>query len=119
MECNRFSIFDFRLPIADLKSFQRGPSLKANAHAVQLWRAIHNVAHKMTHFLPSCFFAAATTWSGSNPNFLCNSLSGAEAPNVFIPTTYPEAPTYRSHPKVEACSTATRAFTFGGSTLSR
>jgi hypothetical protein len=46
-----------------------------------------SAAHKMTHFLPSCFFAAATTWSGSNPNFLCNSLSGAEAPNVFIPTT--------------------------------
>ena len=40
-----------------------------------------------THFFPSCCLAAATTWSGSNPNFLCNSLSGAEAPKVFMPTT--------------------------------
>lgn len=40
-----------------------------------------------THFLSSCCLAAPTTCSGSNPNFLCNSLSGAEAPKVFMPTT--------------------------------
>jgi len=40
-----------------------------------------------TYFVLSCSLAAATTWSGSNPNFVCNSLSGAEAPNVFMPTT--------------------------------
>src|SRR5262245_21263682 len=36
-----------------------------------------------------------------------------------MPMTRPELPTYRSHPNVEACSTATRAVTPGGSTLSR
>src|SRR2546427_10676637 len=69
--------------------------------------------------LPNCSFAAATTRSGSKPNFLWSSLRGAEAPKVFIPITWPEVPTYRSHPNVDACSTATRAFTLGGSTLSR
>src|ERR1700731_4288799 len=73
----------------------------------------------MDHFLCNCSLAAATTPSGSKPNFLCSSLSGAEAPKVFIPITWPDVPTYRSQPKVEACSTATRAFTLGGSTLSR
>src|ERR1700750_1476355 len=74
---------------------------------------------KQFHALPSCFLAAVATWSGSNPNFLCNSFNGAEAPNVFMPTMKPVEPTYRSHPKVDACSTAPRAFTLGGSTLSR
>jgi len=31
-------------------------------------------------------------------------LEGAESPNVSIPMMRPDAPTYRSHPKVEACS---------------
>src|SRR6516164_8372051 len=31
--------------------------------------------------------------SGSNPNLRCNSLSGADAPKVFIPTTLPVGPT--------------------------
>ena len=41
------------------------------------------------YFLPRTAFAAATTWSGSNPKCLCNSLSGAEAPNVFMPMMRP------------------------------
>ena len=45
------------------------------------------------HFLPSSSFAAAATRSGSKPNFFCSSLSGAEAPNVFMPMTRPDAPT--------------------------
>ena len=49
----------------------------------------------MAHVLLSCALAAAATWSGSNPNFLWSSLSGAEAPKVFIPITWPEVPTYR------------------------
>ena len=32
--------------------------------------------------------------------FLCSSLSGGEAPNVFMPMTRPESPTYRSQPKI-------------------
>src|SRR5215467_6576947 len=43
--------------------------------------------------LPSCCLAAETTWSGSKPNFFCSSLSGAEAPKVFMPMTRPELPT--------------------------
>src|SRR5262249_52043974 len=57
--------------------------------------------------------------SGSKPNLICSSLSGADAPNVFIPIIRPELPTYRSHPKVDACSIEIRAVTFAGSTLSR
>ncbi len=71
----------------------------------------------MPYALPNSSLAAATTRSGSKPNFLWSSLGGAEPPKVFIPITWPEVPTYRSHLKVEACSTATRAFTLGGSTL--
>jgi len=44
-------------------------------------------------YLPSNSFAAAATCSGSNPNFLCSSLSGAEAPKVFMPMTRPDRPT--------------------------
>src|SRR5260370_3805631 len=71
------------------------------------------------HLLPSTSLAGETTWSGSNPKCFWSSLRGAEAPNVFIPMIRPDVPTYRSHPKVEACSTATRAVTLGGSTVSR
>src|SRR5712692_5843308 len=63
--------------------------------------------------------AASTTCSAVNPNFVWSSLRGAEAPNVCIPMTSPPAPTYRLQPKVEACSTPTRAPTAGGSTASR
>jgi hypothetical protein len=31
-------------------------------------------------------------------------LSGADAPNGFMPMMRPDLPTYRSHPKVDACS---------------
>src|SRR2546428_5239482 len=43
--------------------------------------------------LPNCALAAATTRSGSKPNFLWSSFNGAEAPNVFIPITEPDVPT--------------------------
>src|SRR5580700_652449 len=69
-------------------------------------------------FFLSIFFATATTWSGSKPKCFCNSLRGAEAPNVFMQTSCPPRPTYRSQPKLEACSSATRAVTCGGNTLS-
>ena len=53
------------------------------------------------HFLPSCSFAyfsqllfrAATRCSGSKPNFRWSSLSGAEAPKVFMPMMSPDVPT--------------------------
>jgi 1,4-alpha-glucan branching enzyme len=48
---------------------------------------ITQITAARSHYLPSCFFAASTIRSGSNPNFLCNSLSGADAPNVFMPIT--------------------------------
>jgi hypothetical protein len=50
------------------------------------------------YLLPSSSLAAAATWSGSKPNFLWSSLSGAEAPNVFMPMMRPAVPTYRSRP---------------------
>jgi hypothetical protein len=43
-------------------------------------------------------------------------LSEADTPKIFIPMIRPDRPTYRSHPKVEPCSTATRAVTPGGKT---
>src|SRR4051794_38765937 len=70
----------------------------------------------ITHHLESISFANSTTLSGSNPNFLWSSLSGADAPNVSIPIIRPDEPTYRSHPKVEACSIAMRAVTPAGKT---
>src|ERR1700732_2201986 len=63
--------------------------------------------------------APATTASGVNPNRFCNSLSGAEAPNVRMPRLFPAWPTYCDQPKVDACSTEMRAETLCGSTLSR
>src|SRR5262249_51423035 len=73
----------------------------------------------VAHGLPRSSLAASQTRSRSNPNFFCSSFSGADAPNVFMPMTRPALPTYRSHPNVDACSTATRAVTDGGRTLSR
>src|SRR5262249_23139009 len=49
--------------------------------------------------------ATSTTCSTVNPNFFCSSLSGAEAPKEPIPIMAPVCPTYRSQPKVAACST--------------
>ena len=63
--------------------------------------------------------ATCATRSGVNPNFSRRCFSGADAPNVSMPMIAPPSPTYRSHPKVDACSIATRAFTDGGSTSSR
>ena len=48
---------------------------------------------RRAHVLPSCAFAAAATWSGSKPNFLWSSLSGADAPNVCMPIMRPALPT--------------------------
>ena len=76
-------------------------------------------AHSVTSLRATCCLAAATTFSTVKPNFFCNSLSGAEAPKVFMPMLCPSMPTYRAQPNVEACSTDTRAVTAGGSTCSR
>jgi len=42
---------------------------------------------------PSISNAVVTTRSGSKPNLCCSSLSGAEAPKVFMPMMRPAAPT--------------------------
>src|ERR1700693_1454665 len=68
---------------------------------------------------PNWALAAATTWSLVNPNCCCSTFSGADAPKVFIPRIAPVNPVYFVQPQVEACSTATRAVTEGGSTVSR
>ena len=49
--------------------------------------------HCAAYFLCNSSFDTSTTQSGSKPNFFCNSLSGADAPNVFIPITRPDCPT--------------------------
>src|SRR5262249_26691172 len=66
-----------------------------------------------------CSLAAAATWSGVKPNFFKRSLIGADEPKVCMPILAPFAPTYRSQPMTEACSTETRAVASGGSTLLR
>ena len=38
-------------------------------------------------------FCDSVTRSGSKPNFRWSSLSGADAPNVFMPMTRPDLPT--------------------------
>src|SRR5205085_7769647 len=78
---------------------------------------VPEVAHRPAAAIRSR--ATLTIASGVNPNFAASAFSGAEAPNVCIPTTAPSAPVYRSQPSTDACSTATRAVTDGGSTASR
>src|SRR5690242_11075234 len=60
--------------------------------------------------------AASTTLSGLKPNFFNTSFNGADDPNVCMPITLPWGPTYCDQPNVDACSTATRAFTSSGKT---
>jgi hypothetical protein len=48
---------------------------------------VRPIAMCISHFaFAICCLAAATTASGVKPNFFCNSLRGAEAPKVVIPT---------------------------------
>ncbi len=49
--------------------------------------------HDLPLDLAICSFAAASTLAGVNPNFVSRSLSGADEPNVFMPTLVPVAPT--------------------------
>src|SRR5262249_2896607 len=57
-----------------------------HSRPVGIWFAPH-------HVRPNNSFAAAATGSGSNANLRCSSLSGAEAPNVFMPMMRPDWPT--------------------------
>ena len=56
-------------------------------------------------------------FSTVKPKRFCSSAKGAEAPNPFMQTRAPDRPVQRSQPKELACSTATRAHTSGGSTV--
>src|SRR6185312_1384108 len=56
----------------------------------------NRLAQALLHFafrLQRSSRTVSATRSGSKPNFRCNSLSGAEAPNVFMPITRPDQPT--------------------------
>ena len=64
----------------------------------------------LTHIVSISGFAAVDKLFGRTPKF-----TNAD----FIPIFAPFIPTYRSHPKLLASSTATRAVTAGGNTLSR
>src|SRR5437588_7381892 len=95
------------------------PSLRARSHERGMVDCTH-CSSLRAHSSPStCSLAAATTCSGVKPNFFCKSLSGAEAPKDRMPMLCPVTPTYLAQPKIEACSTDTRAVTSGGSTRSR
>src|SRR5260370_41204051 len=63
--------------------------------------------------------AATSTFSRVNPNFICNSFKGAEAPNVFMPMAQPPDPGERAQPIVEPCPTDSRAEPSCGTTLAR
>src|SRR6478672_9264143 len=90
-----------------------------NKHLLQRKAGMIRTDGDLHGFLDNSSRAAVTTASGVNPNLFCNSLSGAEAPNVRMPRLFPAWPTYCDQPNVEACSTDIRADTFCGSTLSR
>src|SRR5690606_24847502 len=62
---------------------------------------------------------AATTLSSVMPKYLYRSPAGAEAPKPVMPTTAPSRPTYFCQKSTWPASTATRARTAGGSTVSR
>ena len=59
-----------------------------------------------------------TTFSFVKPNFSKSFAAGADAPKPFIVTVAPSRPTYLPQPKSAAASTATRARTSCGRTLS-
>src|ERR671914_396459 len=61
----------------------------------------------------------AATFSGVKPKCSYRSFCGADAPKLVMPTWAPSSVVQRSHPKVAAASTDTRARTDGGSTASR
>src|SRR5262245_3763430 len=56
-------------------------------------RPIQHRPSSLCQLRPSSSVATETTRSGSKPNLRCNSLSGAEAPKVFMPMTRPAGPT--------------------------
>src|SRR5207253_4603668 len=60
---------------------------------------VPEVAHRPAAAIRSR--ATLTIASGVNPNFAASAFSGAEAPNVCIPTTAPSAPVYRSQPSTD------------------
>src|SRR6476469_8843223 len=90
-----------------------------NKHLFQCKAGMIRTDGNLHGFFGNSSRAAATTASGVKPNLFCNSLSGAEAPNVRIPRLLPAWPTYCAQPKVDACSTEILAVTLCGSTLSR
>jgi len=65
-----------------LRSFWSGDVLSCPATSIR-------AAHPARWVRPSSSIATETTCSGSKPNFRSNSLSGAEAPKVFMPMTRP------------------------------
>src|SRR5262249_43192724 len=84
-----------------------------------LGQRAYRIHRRAPPILASCSRAAASTRAPVKPNLACTSLPGAEAPNSRMPIITPLSPTYRSQPITEACSTATRATTSRGSTVSR
>ncbi len=70
-----------------------GSHRRLGSHLCTLRPTGEAIAGPHRHLRPSSSLAAATTHSGSKPNLRCNSLSGAEAPKVFMPMTRPAAPT--------------------------
>ena len=76
------------------------------------------VTHQRSHD-PSCARAASATASGVKPKCCWRSLSGADAPKLRMPIVVPGRADVAVPAEVEACSTATRAVTRGGSTCSR
>src|SRR5262245_38486836 len=51
------------------------------------------VAGAFAHGPARSSFATVATRSGSKPNFFCRAFSGADAPNVRMPITWPALPT--------------------------
>src|SRR5882724_6398764 len=49
--------------------------------------------HRVLLDIAICSLAAAKTLAGVKPNFVSRSLSGADDPNVFMPTLAPVVPT--------------------------
>ena len=65
----------------------------------------------------NCFSGRRDYVLGGEPELLLQILDRRGRSKACIPITVPFGPTYCDQPKVEACSTATRAVTHGGRTL--
>ena len=86
--------FDDETPGKEVEPHGLAKIMQAQERIDRFFCPVVNVHHLDSPLdLSICCFAAASTLAGVKPNFVSRSLSGAEEPNVFMPTVTPVGPT--------------------------